>query len=204
MFGDGDDFVVVGGVCSADAVCVVVYGAEGGGGDAEFVCEGEFACDGHADNVGIGGEALDFGTGFEAGSAGLEVGSAECVGDEGGELLPELGVDCGGDVVDVVVVQGGDEPGGVVVVGDDEGAGAVGLFHAAGAADEDEPVDAEDFAGGEVGFVVDVVGRGVFLVTGDEDEGAPVEVGAAEGGCDGLFVEWREFGCEECGSADDA
>ncbi len=58
-----------------------------------------------------------------------------------------------------VVVQGGDEPGGVVVVGDDEGAGAVGLFHAAGAADEDEPVDAEDFAGGKVGFVVDVVGQ---------------------------------------------
>ena len=106
--------------------------------------------------------------------------------------------------MDVVVMQGGNVPGAVVVIRDYQRSGPVGFFHAAGAADENEPVNAEDFAGGKMRFVVDVVRRRCVLMAGDEEEGSCVYVGFSKRCGYGFLLERREFCCEESGSAYDA
>lgn len=78
------------------------------------------------------------------------------------------------------------------------------FFHAAGASNEDEPVNAENFAGGEVRPVIDVVRRGGVLVARNEDEFSCVHVGFAEGCGHCFWLEGWEFCCEERGSAYDA
>jgi hypothetical protein len=88
----------------------------------------------------------------------------------------------GKGVMDVVVIQSGDVPGTVVVVQDNEGSRMDCVFHASDTADEDELVDVEDFAGGEMRFVINIVWRGVILVARDEDESSRVHVGFSEGG----------------------
>lgn len=84
-------------------------------------------------------------------------------------------------MADVVIVQGGDVPGGEVIVRDHDAPRQKIIMHASGRAEDDEPVDAENFHGREMGTVIDPVRGRVVLMTADKNDPADMGQDRAEG-----------------------